>query len=363
MASVRSHRVRLRFLLPLDGTGAVAWRTLLAKNAHARSSPGYSAHASRYCCRAMRHPHSTEAGHGHHHHPPAGTDAAGRAYALGVGLNLAFVAVEAVAGLVAGSMALIADAGHNLSDVLGLAIAWAASALATRPPSAQFTYGFKSSSILAALANAALLWVALGAILVETLRRLADPPPVAGTAVMIVAAAGIAINTATALLFARGRQHDLNQRGAFLHMAADAAVSAGVVVAGLAIALTGLAWIDPLTSLGIVALIGWSSWGLLRDAVRMGLLAVPAGIDEAAVRGFLGSLPGVGAVHDLHIWPMSTTETALTAHLVIPTGHPGDGFLHALADDLAERFGVHHPTIQIETAIDADCALESEQVI
>ncbi|MET0178870.1 MAG: cation diffusion facilitator family transporter [Novosphingobium sp.] len=306
----------------------------------------------------------SHAGHGHHHdHAHTGAHEFGRAYALGVGLNLAFVAVETAAGLVTGSMALVADAGHNLSDVLGLAIAWGASVLAARPPSARFTYGFKSSSILAALANAALLWVALGAILVETVRRLFDPAPVAGGTVMIVAAAGIAINTATALLFLRGRHHDLNVRGAYLHMAADAAVSAGVVLAGLAIALTGRTWIDPLTSLAIVALIGWGSWGLLRDSVRMGLLGVPEGIDEAAVRTWLAERPGVSAVHDLHIWPMSTTETAFTAHLVMPGGHPGDAFLHELAHELDHRFGVHHPTIQIETALDTDCALESERVI
>jgi cobalt-zinc-cadmium efflux system protein len=306
----------------------------------------------------------SHSGHGHndaHAHP--GAHEFGPAYALGVGLNLAFVAVEAGAGLIAGSMALVADAGHNLSDVLGLAIAWGASVLSARPPSARFTYGFKSSSILAALANAALLWVALGAILVETVRRLLDPAPVAGGLVMAVAAAGIAINTATALLFLRGRHSDLNVRGAYLHMAADAAVSAGVVVAGLAIMLTGQGWIDPLTSLAIVTLIGWGSWGLLRDSVRMGLLAVPEGIDEAAVRAWLAALPGVSAVHDLHIWPMSTTETAFSAHLVMPAGHPGDAFLHHLAHELDHRFGVHHPTIQIETALDAACALESERVI
>jgi cobalt-zinc-cadmium efflux system protein len=300
--------------------------------------------------------------HAHHHHGHPEPAEFGRAYALGVSLNLAFVAVEAGAGLAAGSMALVADAGHNLSDVLGLAIAWGASVLSARPPSARFTYGFKSSSILAALANAALLWVALVAILVETVRRLIDPAPVAGATVIAVAAAGIAINTLTALLFLRGRHGDLNVRGAYLHMVADAAVSAGVVLAGLAIAVTGRAWIDPLTSLVIVALIGWGSWGLLRDSVRMGLLAVPKGIDEAAVRSWLAALPGVSAVHDLHIWPMSTTETAFSAHLVMPRGHPGDAFLHDLADQLHHRFGIGHPTIQIETAHE-DCALEAAGVV
>ena len=301
------------------------------------------------------------AGHDHHHHH-AGT-AAGhdRAFALGVVLNTGFVVLEATAGIVSGSMALVADAGHNLSDVLGLLIAWGASVLAARPPSERFTYGFKSSSILAALANASLLLIALGAILVETLRRLADPPPVAGGVVIAVAAAGIVVNTATALLFLRGRKTDLNIRGAFLHMAADAAVSAGVVVAGVLVVWSGKAWIDPVTGLLIVAVIAWGTWGLLKDAVKMALLAVPDGIDEGAVRAFLGARPGVSAVHDLHIWPMSTTETALTAHLVIPGGHPGDAFLHALAHDLEHDFGIGHATVQVETA--AECVLEPAGVV
>ena len=300
------------------------------------------------------------AGHDHHHAPAASY---GRAFALGVALNAGFVVVEATAGIVSGSMALVADAGHNLSDVLGLLIAWGASVLAARPPSERFTYGFKSSSILAALANAALLLAATGAILVESLRRLAEPQPVAGATMIAVAAAGIAINLATALLFARGRRHDLNIRAAFLHMAADAAVSAGVVVAGLLVLRTGAAWIDPVTGLVIVAVIAWSTWGLLRDSVKMALLGVPAGIDEARVRAFLAARPGVSAVHDLHIWPMSTTETALTAHLVIPAGHPGDGFLHALAHDLEHTFGIGHATVQVETMVATDCALEGHGAI
>ena len=300
--------------------------------------------------------------HAHHHHAPPG-GSFGRAFAIGVGLNTAFVAFEAAAGVVSGSMALVADAGHNLSDVLGLLIAWGASALAARPPSERFTYGFKSSTILAALANAALLLVATGAILVETLRRLFDPAPVEGVTMMAVAAAGILVNGATALLFMRGRKHDLNIRGAFLHMAADAADSAGVVIAGLAVLLTGRAWIDPLTGLAIVAVIAWSTWGLLRDSVKMALLGVPNGIDEGQVRTFLAARPGVSAVHDLHIWPMSTTETALTAHLVIPGGHPGDGFLHALAHDLEHAFGIGHATVQIETATEDACRLKHPAIV
>lgn len=307
-------------------------------------------------------------GHHHHHdhdhhghaHAPASF---GRAFAVGIALNLGFVVVEAVYGVIAGSMALVADAGHNLSDVLGLVIAWIASVLAARPPSARFTYGFKSSSILAALGNAAFLLVALGAILVETIRRLIDPEPVAGGPVMIVAAIGIVINTATALMFMRGRKHDINIRGAYLHMAADAAVSAGVVVAGLLITLTGAQWIDPVTSLAIVGIIAVGTWGLLKDSLKMGLHAVPPGIDERQVRRFLTGLNGVEAVHDLHIWPMSTTETALTAHLVMPGGHPGDNFLHQLAHELEHDFGIGHATVQVETIDGHECALLHDNVI
>ena len=303
-----------------------------------------------------RHDHN----HGHHHHA-APDPGHGRAFAFGVILNTGFVVLEATMGIISGSMALVADAGHNLSDVLGLLVAWGASILAARPPSERFTYGFKSSSILAALANASLLLITLGAILVETLRRLGDPQPVAGGTMIAVAAAGIVVNGATALLFMRGRKTDLNIRGAFLHMAADAAVSAGVVVAGLLVLWTGKAWIDPVTGLLIVAVIAWGTWGLLKDALKMALLGVPDGIDEAKVRAFLSARPGVSAVHDLHIWPMSTTETALTAHLVIPAGHPGDGFLQALAHDLEHDFGIGHVTVQVETA--AECVLEPAGVV
>ena len=285
------------------------------------------------------------------------------AFPLAVLLNLAFVVAEVAAGVISGSMALLADAGHNFSDVLSLLLAWGASVLAARPPSARFTYGFKSSSILAAIANAALLWVALGAILVETIRRFSDPSPVAGTTMMAVAGLGIAINGASAFLFAKGRKQDLNLRAAFQHLLADAAVSAGVVLAGLLVVLTGRDWIDPVTSLAITGAIAWGSWSLLRDAVKMGLLAVPDDIDESAVRSFLAAQPGVSAVHDLHIWPMSTTETALTAHLVMPGGNPGDGFLLGLAHALVHDFGIHHPTIQVETLGGEDCELESERVV
>ena len=303
--------------------------------------------------------------HDHHGHLPPNASGAGGglAFPLAVVLNLAFVIAEVTAGLLNHSMALLADAGHNFSDVLSLLLAWGASMLAARPPSARYTYGLKSSSILAAITNAALLWVALGAILVETLRHLARPAPVGGQMMMLIAGLGIVINFASALLFARGRKADINLRAAFQHLMADAAVSAGVVGAGLMIVLTGRSWIDPVTSLVITGVIGWGSWSLLRDAVRMGLLAVPDGIDENAVRSFLAAQPGVSAVHDLHIWPMSTTETALTAHLVMPGGHPGDMFLHELAHELEHDFAIGHATVQVEMREGAECALESEAVI
>ncbi len=297
------------------------------------------------------HDHGHDHAHGHshshaggHHHAPADF---GRAFLIGIVLNTAFVVVEATYGWLSGSMALVADAGHNLSDVLALILAWGASVAAKRPARAHYTYGYKSSTILAALANAALLAAAIGIILFETVRRMFDPAPVEGMTMIVVAGIGIAINTATALMFLRGRHDDLNIRGAFLHMAADALVSLEVVIAGAAILLTGQTWIDPVTSLVIVAVIGWGTWGLARDSVRMGLHGVPKGIAEDRVRAYLAALPGVEAVCDLHIWPMSTTETALTAHLVMPQGHPGDAFLHDIARELAARHRISHVTVQI----------------
>ncbi len=299
--------------------------------------------------------------HHHHHHHHEVPASAGRAFAIAVTLNLAFVVAEVAAGMISGSVALLADAGHNLSDVLSLLLAWAASILAARPPSERFTYGLKSSSILAAIANAALLWVAIGAILVETIRRFTEPAAVEGSMMMAVAAIGIAVNALSALLFAKGSKSDLNLRAAFVHLMADAVVSVGVVAAGLIIAVTGLRFIDPLTSLVITAVIAWSSWGLLREALRMGMMGVPASIDPARVRAFLAALPGVAQVHDFHIWPMSTTETALTAHLVMPAGHPAPAFLRELAHELDHDFGIGHATIQIET--EGGCPLEDEAVV
>ena len=298
------------------------------------------------------HGHGHGGGHGHHHGPAHGQGSHGTAFGIAVLLNAGFVVAEVAASFVSGSAALLADAGHNLSDVLSLLLAWGASALAARPAGPGFTYGLKSSSILAAIANAALLWVALGAVLIETLRRFWQPEPVDGGLMMVVAAIGIAINLGSALMFARGSKSDLNLRAAFQHLLADAVVSASVVFAGLAIMLTGQHWIDPVASLIITLGLAWSSWDLLRDAVKMGLLAVPGHIDEAAVRQYLSALPGVERIHDLHIWPMSTTEVAFTAHLIIPGGHPGDAFLRQVAHELDHRFGIDHATIQIESSED-----------
>lgn len=289
-------------------------------------------------------------GHSHAHahaHGPAGAGDHSRAFVVGIALNLGFVVVEAVFGFIAGSMALLADAGHNLSDVLGLIVAWAGASMARRSPSRRFTYGLKKASILAALANALILMVAIGAIATEAVRRLLDPQPAHGPTVIAVAAVGIVINGATALLFARGRRHDINIRGAYLHMAADAGVSAAVVVAGVLILFTGQMWVDPVTSLIIAAVIFWSSFGLLKESMGMSLAGVPAGIDLDEVEEALSGLPEVTAVHDLHVWPLSTTETALTAHLVSPGG-AGDELLKRAARMLHERFGIEHSTIQIE---------------
>jgi cobalt-zinc-cadmium efflux system protein len=305
------------------------------------------------------HDHGEHHGGGHLHAPRS----FGRAFAVGIGLNVGFVLVEAGYGLAANSMALLADAGHNLSDVLGLAVAWIASVLSKRPPSWRYTYGLKGSSILAALFNAVFLLLAFGAIAWEAILRLLDPAPVAAGTVMVVAAIGIAINGFTAWLFASGREGDLNIRGAYLHMAADAAVSAGVVVAGLVILVTGALWLDPVVSLVIAGVIVWGTWGLLRDSLAMSLGAVPPGVEADAVRAFLAGQPGVAALHDLHIWPMSTTEIALTAHLVMPGGHPGDAFLMRVAEELRRRHGIGHVTLQVETDPETACALEPEHVV
>jgi len=302
------------------------------------------------------HDHGT---HGHSHAPKS----FGLAFALGTALNAGFVVVEAVFGFLSNSTALLADAGHNLSDVLGLVIAWTAAVLSRRAPTPRFTYGLGSTSILAALLNSGFLLVGVGAIAWEAIQRFAHPQPVAGGTVIVVAAIGIVVNGATALMFASGRKGDINVRGAFLHMAADAAVSAGVVIAGAVILLTGWLWIDPAVSLAVCVVIMWSTWGLFKDSIRMSLDAVPPGLAIDEVRGFLASRAGVTALHDLHVWPMSTTETALTCHLVIPAGHPGDAFLMQTAHELRDRFGIGHVTLQIETSQTTACALAPDNVV
>jgi cobalt-zinc-cadmium efflux system protein len=291
--------------------------------------------------------------HEHHSHAPANLSTA---FAIGVALNIAYVVAQIAYGLVAHSLALLADAGHNFGDVLGLLVAWCAIYLGKTKATPRRTYGLGRSSILAALANAVLLLIAVGGITWEAIRRFSNPGEVAGKTVIIVAAIGIVINGATALLFSGERQGDLNIRGAFLHMAADAAVSAGVVVAGLIIICTGWHWIDPITSLLINAVIVYGTWGLLRQSIAMALDLVPANVDPMAVRNYLEALNGVTAVHDLHIWPLSTTRIALTVHLEMPNGSGGDEFVHSVCEYLHTTFGIEHSTIQVEQNADA-CSL------
>jgi cobalt-zinc-cadmium efflux system protein len=280
----------------------------------------------------------------------------GLAFAVGAILNLGLVVAQFLYGIHAHSIALIADAGHNLGDVLGLLIAWGAYVLARWEPSDRYTYGFRSASILAALVNAAILLIATGAIVWEAVRRFAEPPPVSAPTVMAVAAIAIVVNLVSAWLL-RGGEHDLN-----IHLLADAAVSLGVVAAGGIILLSGWYWVDPVVSLIISGVIVWGTWGLLKNAVNLSLQAVPGGIEPADVRQYLEMLPGVSSVHDLHVWAMSTTETALTCHLVMPSGAPGDDFINHICDDLHRRFGIAHPTIQIETG-DQTCKLAPAHVV
>lgn len=277
----------------------------------------------------------------------------GLAFGIGIALNLSFVVVEAVFGFLANSMALFADAGHNLADVLGLAVAWAGAILARSAPTRTFTYGLKKASILSALVNALFLLVAIGAIVAEAVRRLLHPAPTAGGIVVLVAAVGIAVNGITAILFARGSRRDINVRGAFLHMAADAGVSAAVVAAGLFILWTGMQWIDPAMSLAVAVVILGTSLGLLKESVRMSLAGVPSAIDVEAVENALASLDGVAGVHHVHIWALSTTETALTAHLVAPVGHAGD-LISRARHMLGDRFHIGHCTLQLERQDERD---------
>ncbi len=287
-----------------------------------------------------------------------------RAFALGVALNAVFVVIEAIYGVLANSTALLADSAHNAGDVLGLGLAWGAASLARRKPSARHTYGLRSTTVLAALTNSVLLLVAVGGVSWEAIRRLADPGPVEGLTVLIVAAIGVVINAASALLFMRGRAHDANVRAAFLHLAADAGVSLSVVVAGAIIWKTGWGWVDPGMSLVVSIVVLVSTWSLLREAVHLALAGVPDGIDIVAVQTYLRSLPEVSAVHDLHIWAMGTTETALTAHLVMPWCPEPPEFLAYLEHDLHERFGIDHATVQLEPTSDTiPCRLAPEDVV
>ena len=297
-------------------------------------------------------------GHGHHHAPPAPGDHS-RAFLIAILLNVAFVAVEFTYGLIAHSTALMADAGHNLSDVLGLALAWVAAVLTRRQPEGRYTYGLRGTSILAALGNSMLLLVACGGIGWEAVQRLSAPAPVGGLTVSVVAGVGIAVNAFSAWLFMAGSKSDLNLRGAYLHMAADALVSLAVVAGGLTMLYTGWYWVDPVLSLAIVAVILISSYGLLRDALRLSLDAVPAHIALDEVHAYLAALPGVASVHDLHVWGMSTTEAALTAHLLMPGGHPDDVFFTQAASELEHRFGIRHSTLQVSREHQLRCALVS----
>ena len=295
-----------------------------------------------------------------HHHAHHGHD---RAFAIGTALNLGFVVAEIMFGVLANSMALLADAAHNFGDVLGLLLGWGAAWLARRPPTRRRTYGWGRSSILAALLNATILLIGVGAIGVEAVRRLQSPMPVLESTVIFVAAVGIVVNGATALLFLRGRSHDINLRAQFVHMAADAAVSAGVVLAGLLILLTGWLWLDPLTSLAIGAIIVVTTWGLLRESIDLAMDAVPGDVAHDAVQDYLVSVPGVLEVHDLHIWGLSTTQTALTAHLVC-ADPSAERTLHDVTTELRDRFGIGHATLQIETDADAElCRLRPHDVV
>lgn len=290
------------------------------------------------------------ADHHQHHHAPADFN---RAFAIGVALNVIFIILEVVAGFWADSLALLTDAGHNVSDVLGLLLAWGAAALASRATSSRRTYGYSRATILASLASGLLLFAAVGAIVWEALSRLRDPAIPQGFTMIWVAGVGVVINGLTAMLFFSGKDHDLNIRGAFLHMAADAGVSLGVVIGGLVILGTAWYWVDPALSLLIAAVILASTWGLLRDSTNLALDAVPRAIDPGEVREFLASLPGVADLHDLHIWAMSTTDTALTAHLVMPEAAQSDDFLRNVTGELQRRFRIGHATLQIEQDRDA----------
>ncbi len=297
-----------------------------------------------------------ESHHDHHHHA---TPDYNRAFAVGVALNIIFVVVEVTYGVIADSLALITDAGHNLSDVMGLLLAWGASYLAGKQPSLRRTYGYSRATILASMFSGLLLLAAVVVISWEAFGRFSEPVQPAGRTIMMVAGIGVIINSVTAWFFVSGKDNDLNIRGAYLHMAADALVSLGVVISGFVIWKFGLNWFDPLSSLLIAGVIFWSTWGLLRDSLNLSIDAVPRGLDPEKVRDWLAAQPGVVGMHDLHIWPMSTTDTALTVHLLMPQPPAGDEFLHDLAKQLHERFGISHATFQIERGDDDVTCLQS----
>ncbi|MGV7242972.1 cation diffusion facilitator family transporter [Caballeronia sp. M23-90] len=311
---------------------------------HQHHDHGHEGHAHDHEAHEA-HGHDHKGGHHHHHAPQAGQ---GRTFAIAVALNVVIVTVQAVYGFIAHSTALLADAGHNLSDVLGLLLAWGAVWLGTRKPSELYTFGLGSSSILASLANAALLLFACGAIVLEAVQRLLNPAPVAGLDVFIVATIGLVVNGFSAWLFMRGSKEDLNIRGAFLHMAGDAGISAAVAVSGLVILYTGASWVDPVMSIVVVAVIVAGTWGLGRDAMRLAMAAVPPGVDKPRIEKYLSDLPGVTDVHDLHVWALSTTENAMTAHIVMPAGHPGDVFVDAIVGTLRRDYAMRHATLQVE---------------
>lgn len=312
-------------------------------------------------------PHDDHSHHGHSHGGPGHSHAPadfGRAFAIGIVLNLGYVVLEATFGLISGSLALLADAGHNLSDVLGLLLAWAATWLAKRRPTAKRTYGYKRGPILASLANAVILLVAVGVIVWEAVHRLITPEPVASGTIIWVAAIGVFVNAGTAWLFMSGRKGDLNIRGAFLHMAADAGVTVGVIIAALLIQWTGWQWLDPAISLVIAVVILVGTWGLLRESVNLAMNAVPEGIDQSEVEAYLRGLPGVQDLHDLHIWGMSTTETALTVHLVRTEAGSDGELLHRITHEVRERFEIGHATMQLETPEAARlCELQRDDIV